>query len=150
MTAAAEARYLYENSPVTLAEVAAQLNINYSTVRNWKNRDKKRNAPWQENYKTRKRCMNKKSLDNLIYFKPMNKQAVKHGIYAKELTAEAMEIYETIKPQPVTSRASEMLYIAFAKYVAAQKYLDHSNPAHVRADNKMCRTLFKIAKETFN
>lgn len=145
---AAEARYLYEHEPVTLSEIADKLNVNYSTVRNWKSRDKQRNNAWQEKKKTRKRRMNKNSLDNLIYFKPMNQQAFKHGAYTQNLTSEAMDIYNTIKPQHVTSIASDLLYLAFSRYLAAQKYLDHSNPAHIKADTIMCRTLLRIIKDT--
>lgn len=135
----AKARELYEQEGLSLASISEELEINYSTVKSWKSRDKwvkSASAPSVASKKGKRRDRSQKkrrkvsenSLKNLQpapKFEKGNQAALKHGFYAKHLPPWVNEILDSMdSEEDELEKLKSIIEVHYALYIGAVDKVD--------------------------
>jgi phage terminase large subunit len=129
MTNREKARELYEDQGLTLVEIANILGVPPGTVRGWKCRERWNVAPLQrKNVAEEKppRAVKKKKPqkpNGRPPFQPKNKDALKHGLFARYLPDETRDIVEQMESRSTADILFEQIQFAYAAILRAQNVM---------------------------
>lgn len=118
--------YKKANGKIDLVEIASQLNISAGTVRGWKSKDKweqQINGTLQKNTERSKRKKGGQPGNKNATGGPLgNKKAEKHGLFAKYLPADTMDIVNHMSLEPLDI-LWDQIQIAYAAIIRSQQIM---------------------------
>ncbi|MGO4345525.1 phage terminase small subunit [Paenibacillus sp. MCAF9] len=110
-------------------EIANKYGVSLNTVKSWKQRhgwERKKGAPSQEGVHTKKPGAppgNKNAIGNNGGAPPRNSNAVSHGLFAKFMPAESLEIMEQLKQQSPLDIVWDNIMIQYTAIIRAQQIM---------------------------
>jgi len=118
--------YKENNGNIDLVEIASQLNIPPGSVRGWKSKDKweqKLNGTLQSNTERSKRSRGGQPGNKNATGPPENKNAEKHGFFAKWLPEETREIMGAIQSADPLDLLWDNIQLQYTAIIRAQKLM---------------------------
>lgn len=110
-------RKSYQNG-MSFGEVSKQFKIGISTIKRWASKEK-----WTQKNDTEKEPKTKRKLSNVCLGKLQNTNAVKHGLFAKYLPAETLELVGTIETMSPLDILWENICLKYAAIIRSQKIM---------------------------
>lgn len=118
--------YKEHSGNIDLVEIASQLNLPDGTIRGWKSKDKweqKLNGTLQTDSERSKRSRGGQPGNKNATGPPENKNAEKHGFFAKWLPEETFEIFQEIQQKDPLDILWDNIMLQFTAIVRAQKLM---------------------------
>lgn len=103
---------------MSFGEVSKQFKIGISTIKRWASKEK-----WTQKNDTEKEPKTKRKLSNVCLGKLQNTNAVKHGLFAKYLPAETLELVGTIETMSPLDILWENICLKYAAIIRSQKIM---------------------------
>lgn len=110
-------RKSYQNG-MSFGEVSKQFKIGISTIKRWASKEK-----WTQKNDTEKEPKTKRKLSNVCLGKLQNTNAVKHGLFAKYLPVETLELVGTIETMSPLDILWENICLKYAAIIRSQKIM---------------------------
>lgn len=110
-------RKSYQNG-MSFGEVSKRFKIGISTIKRWASKEK-----WTQKKDTKKETKTKRKLSNVCLGKLQNTNAVKHGLFAKYLPAETLELVGTIETMSPIDILWENICLKYAAIIRSQKIM---------------------------
>lgn len=103
---------------MSFGEVSKQFKIGISTIKRWASKEK-----WTQKNDTEKEPKTKRKLSNVCLGKLQNTNAVKHGLFAKYLPAETLELVGAIETMSPLDILWENICLKYAAIIRSQKIM---------------------------
>ena len=103
---------------MSFGEVSKQFKIGISTIKRWASKEK-----WTQKNDTEKEPKTKRKLSNVCLGKLQNTNAVKHGLFAKYLPTETLELVGTIETMSPLDILWENICLKYAAIIRSQKIM---------------------------
>lgn len=150
-----EAKELYENSNISLAEIARRLDLNASTVKSWRRREgwtragEKPNKAYGSEYGQGQNPNTLATLKaNQKIVQPGEKIALKHGLYSDHSNEEGYAEYYNEAVELETEETALKTYArAYANLMVALDNLDLSNPAYLEPMVRVSTMVANLAEK---
>lgn len=110
-------RKSYQNG-MSFGEVSKRFKIGISTIKRWASKEK-----WTQKNDTKKETKTKRKLSNVCLGKLQNTNAVKHGLFAKYLPAETLELVGAIETMSPIDILWENICLKYAAIIRSQKIM---------------------------
>lgn len=110
-------RKSYQNG-MSFGEVSKRFKIGISTIKRWASKEK-----WTQKKDTKKETKTKRKLSNVCLGKLQNTNAVKHGLFAKYLPAETLELVGAIETMSPLDILWENICLKYAAIIRSQKIM---------------------------
>lgn len=125
--------YQESQGKIDLVEIASQLNISAGTVRGWKSKDKwdsRMKGTFQKNTERSKRSKGGQPGNKNATGPPENKNAEKHGLFAKYLPADTLDIINHMSLSPLDI-LWDQIQVAYAAIIRAQSIMHVTDKAEM-------------------
>lgn len=110
-------RKSYQNG-MSFGEVSKRFKIGISTIKRWASKEK-----WTQKNDTKKETKTKRKSSNVCLGKLQNTNAVKHGLFAKYLPAETLELVGAIETMSPLDILWENICLKYAAIIRSQKIM---------------------------